>query len=388
MVSAVRPRANHYETLGLSPSASDYEIRAAFARMMGMFGAHPVVAATSVSAAFEVLRNPEKRRAYDKTLGLTAEPESGHWRVGGVGWSTPGSTGAPWAPPARQETSREAPDKRHPVEAAEVPPAEPRLASFISSSLRDLARPVAPEVARDTAPPEPHILPSTTASPSVQPSLPAPPSAEREMVMDGEASPLDLRRPALIAVGAIAVAGLVGALAGASVGDMDQQPSPAKRGVTVPLPVAAAKASSELPSRLPAARVVERAVPAPRVAVAESAPAAGRLAMRQQDAATAAPTVGQIQSAGSELAVNAPAEEAAPVESRSAAPKAIAASLPLPNRVVARTIARIGYSCGTVVSTTSVEGAGPGVYKVACSSGETFHATPVRGRYRFRRAGQ
>ena len=80
MVTAVRSRSNHYETLGLAPSASDDDIRRAFARMMGMFGAHPVVAATSVSAAFEVLRNPAKRRAYDRAIGLVPEPSnSGHW---------------------------------------------------------------------------------------------------------------------------------------------------------------------------------------------------------------------------------------------------------------------------------------------------------------------
>jgi hypothetical protein len=78
----------------------------------------------------------------------------------------------------------------------------------------------------------------------------------------------------------------------------------------------------------------------------------------------------------------------AEAETETDAPKAVAAKLPLPNSVIARTIARIGYPCGSVVSTTSVEGAGAGVYKVACSSGATYQATPVRGRYRFRRAGQ
>jgi hypothetical protein len=62
----------------------------------------------------------------------------------------------------------------------------------------------------------------------------------------------------------------------------------------------------------------------------------------------------------------------------------VAASLPLPDAVVARTIERIGYSCGKV--TGAVAGASPGVYQVTCSSGDTYQATPVHGRYRFRRS--
>jgi hypothetical protein len=58
--------------------------------------------------------------------------------------------------------------------------------------------------------------------------------------------------------------------------------------------------------------------------------------------------------------------------------------MPLPNAVIARTIHRIGYACGKVASTSAVEGA-PGVYTVACTSGASYEATPVRGRYRFRR---
>ena len=64
-----------------------------------------------------------------------------------------------------------------------------------------------------------------------------------------------------------------------------------------------------------------------------------------------------------------------------------AASMPLPNRVIARTIHRIGYSCGEVASTTAVEGS-PGVFKVSCTSGQAYQARPVGGRYHFRRWGK
>jgi hypothetical protein len=74
----------------------------------------------------------------------------------------------------------------------------------------------------------------------------------------------------------------------------------------------------------------------------------------------------------------AAAEDAAPVQ-------AIPASLPLPNRVVARTIEKIGYACGQVASTSAVEGS-PGVFNVTCTSGHSYRAAPVRGRYRFRRS--
>ena len=63
--------------------------------------------------------------------------------------------------------------------------------------------------------------------------------------------------------------------------------------------------------------------------------------------------------------------------------KAAAATLPVAATVMARTIERIGYACGSVASATPAEAAG--VYKVTCTSGDTYRAAPVHGRYRFRR---
>jgi hypothetical protein len=80
-----------------------------------------------------------------------------------------------------------------------------------------------------------------------------------------------------------------------------------------------------------------------------------------------------VVAASDPLAVDAPAAQP------------VAASLPLPNSVIARTIERIGYSCGAVSSTAAVEGAAPGTFKVTCSSGQSYQAAPVRGRYHFRR---
>jgi hypothetical protein len=61
----------------------------------------------------------------------------------------------------------------------------------------------------------------------------------------------------------------------------------------------------------------------------------------------------------------------------------VAASLPLPRAVIARTIGRIGYPCGAVASASA--GEAPGVFTVTCTSGHSYRAAPVHGRYHFRR---
>ena len=83
--------------------------------------------------------------------------------------------------------------------------------------------------------------------------------------------------------------------------------------------------------------------------------------------------------AASESAPAAPVEEAA---AEAPAPAVAEAKLPLSNAVIARTIGRIGYACGEVASTSAVEG---GAFKVTCTSGASYRAAPVRGRYHFRR---
>jgi len=63
MASSVRPRPNYYDVLGLSPAATQEDIGRAFAKGMGLFGAHPAAAAAQLSIAFETLRDPARRRA-------------------------------------------------------------------------------------------------------------------------------------------------------------------------------------------------------------------------------------------------------------------------------------------------------------------------------------
>jgi hypothetical protein len=90
-------------------------------------------------------------------------------------------------------------------------------------------------------------------------------------------------------------------------------------------------------------------------------------------------------------ALQAPAPTAAGqavIEPAVAEPTDSVAAMPLSNKAIARTMQRIGYACGRVTSTAAVEGAAPGVFRVTCTSGYSYQATPVRGRYRFRRLGR
>jgi hypothetical protein len=72
-----------------------------------------------------------------------------------------------------------------------------------------------------------------------------------------------------------------------------------------------------------------------------------------------------------------PAEETRLVE-------AAAKNLPLSHAAIAHTIGRIGYPCGRVASTSQILG---GMFKVTCTSGDSYRAAPVHGRYRFKRLG-
>ena len=137
--------------------------------------------------------------------------------------------------------------------------------------------------------------------------------------------------------------------------------------------------------------LVEAAEPVAEAGFAAvAAPAAAQAAPRQRTIRRAAPAVEPVveQPARSIAEQNRFAREsiaqALATEPLAAdAPQPVAASMPLSNATVARTIERIGYRCGSVSSTTAGESAG--VYNVTCSSGQSFQAKPVRGRYHFRK---
>jgi hypothetical protein len=92
----------------------------------------------------------------------------------------------------------------------------------------------------------------------------------------------------------------------------------------------------------------------------------------------------QAQEQRAEDVPEIPTEQVAALASQAAEADDASAAMPLSNAVIARTIGRIGYSCGEVASTSAVDGS-PGVFKVTCTSGQTYRAAPVRGRYHFRR---
>jgi len=356
MVSSVRSRPNHYETLGLAPGAGDEEIRAAFARKMSAFRWHPAGSTAQICIAYETLRDPARRRDYDLTLGIIPKSAPRQW-----GFAVTPQRWAPFiaAPMAGVvEAAAPAAEPHVELEPEAEPAGEPRVASFIASSLRDLARPMATEPA-----PKP---PPRDAAVNV--------ALERhiEQVMSEEAAEeptFDWRRPALGVGGFVLAAGLIGTIAGMSVKD-DAQSAQAE-------PVAAI----ERPSAKP-----EAATPVAVSQVAatdeESEPGASvkpRASHRRPPAWAERQMKPVVEAAAEDPLAEAAGE---PLAQDPLAPQPAAAKLPLSDAVVARTIDRIGYECGEVAS-TAAEGASG--FAVTCTSGQTFHARKVRGRYRFSR---
>jgi hypothetical protein len=369
MVSAVRSRPTHYEMLGLAPTASSEEIARAFATEIGMFRVRAMGGVAEVSIAYETLRDPVRRRAYDASLGLAPEPEP-EPRDAATAWRD-GSQFFGLAPVrARPSHDKLPPPAAVPMEAQPRPEpvAEPKTASFIAASLRELADPA------------PH--PGIVAAPKPQPEPEATPKLDSHELRlgDAEERPVEWRRPATIIGGLVAAVVLGGGLLGWQAGHEPRQLDPA---MTAPLPA---------PKPLPVAVSPPAAIAsAPVYRVAEAQPQPRRrprvaVASARGTRVPAPPATSQPQFAEGTQAADTPPEAIATTQA--AAPstpvETVAAAMPLSNATVARTIHKIGYACGQVASTSAVEGGG---YKVTCTSGHSYEAKPVRGRYRFRRLG-
>jgi hypothetical protein len=363
MASTVKARPNHYETLGLKPTARDDEIKEAFARQMRLPHRMPEIA--QIGIAFDTLRHPSKRRAYDEAMGLTARPQPRQWAF---------IAQARWAPIAVKPMDRAA--------ATEASFLEPRAIAEPEPHITTAPEPKAPEPRLVRSLPEwvrePEIV-AEAGEGGFEPKLPEfltglRAQAKRSRNADGHA--VDWKYPLVAVGGVVLTVALLGAWAGMTAGSDVEA---AQAAVTVALP---------------------KARPHPKVAAAAPAPVAEtqpdwldragssasrikRIASRQQPRAWAPKQVIESPAGESELAEAVPD----PLAPEPTAAAVVAASMPLPNKVIAHTLERIGYACGEVSSAVAAEGARPGVYNITCSSGQTYQATPVHGRYRFRRSG-
>lgn len=373
MVVTVASR-NHYATLGLTPRATAGEIAQAFAREMSALRIRPVGGITQVCIAYETLRNPTKRRAYDQSLGLDPKPAplkqfptiAGQWRI----------AAGPVTEPA---------DHIEAPAADTPPPTEPDSSSL---AVLHLAHP-APEPSFSEARSVPvagmEEMPRTqpVREPSFSAARSSPVSGAKE-VQPAEAVPIEWKRTAATGGALVAAVAFLGAWAGLeSVNDPVAEQVEETATVRVPparaaeTPAATESQSPQSPVRDADDELDERrtaSVPAPAVPetpVRETAVAAGRPTdwTKVEVAQPDAPADGAVVA------------DPAPVDT-------VEASMPLSNRVIARTIERIGYACGQVASTSAVAGGGAGVFRINCTSGQSYQASPVNGRYRFRRWGR
>lgn len=347
MTGRVRSRLNHYEVLGVSPTAAGDELADAFARLGNVFRPHAFGGLAELCIAYETLRDPIRRRAYDAAIGLERKPNLPNLVAGArqaliaQGPVTAGAAMAqPLAPPA------ETPPRSEPL----TKPALPLGPGADSQARRE------PRIGRGDAP-----------------------RLALEEELGIETSPIDLKRTLTILGTVVVATCLLGGLAGwwsaSGVGETAQPENTVS--VTLPpaKPLAAPYAQETALALVPSVPKAQIASPKPAVAASTSP---DRNPIVSEHAAVAE----QLQEGDADPSLGGQTVEQAPTTSSAAA------AMPLADRVIARTIQRIGYSCGSVASTVPVESEAPGVYKVICSSGQSYQARPVNGRYHFRRWGK
>lgn len=386
MGSTARTQSNHYQTLAIDPAASNDQIVEAFSSQMRNARVRPdmsVARLAQLSVAYETLRDPQKRRAYDAALGLKPEltkPQPAvHLAFGGA--TILDRLNRVSEPPASVVPR---PERSVPVQ----PAAESRVAGFIAASVRAPAKRMEPESARQ---PAPQASPESSPEPAIDP-------AQAFQAADFEIKP---GRLSIGQAGATAGAGIIGAAVLAFAlavpsGNPDRltsESTQAQSALTVPLP-AASVAENHLAAVQPAVTKTAEA----RAAKDDGdrlPPAADTLSLTSTEAteepaesrAPAQPAVALVgNDGGTAVAEPQPAQTSSDAAADAAPAVTTSAALPLPESTIARTIQRIGYGCGRVVSATGVEGS-DGVFKITCSSGDTYRAAPVAGRYHFRRWG-
>ncbi|MES2120408.1 MAG: hypothetical protein V4513_07510 [Pseudomonadota bacterium] len=334
MSSAVQSRPDLYALLGLKPTASADDIGRAFVREMRSAKPRRFGGLAQLGMAYETLRDPARRRAYDESIGVRKErPKAPAPYVSCAMFVRPPSTYADH---------------------------QPRLAT--------------------ATPPAPIAAPAP-AMPKVAPKRPVSRIEVRaaQSWQDENDQPAELNRTVAIVGALTLVVAVAGAWAGMKSGQEAQAVQP-NGPVTARLPKATpAQARAETESGavqpvtavrpLPVARPVERRRVLSIAAPPPAPPRPGPERSVAEQNQFARNSIAQAVAAEPEMV-----ETQAPI---------VSASMPLPDRTIARTIERIGYRCGSVYGTAA--GATAGVFTVTCSSGQSFQARPVRGRYRFRR---
>jgi hypothetical protein len=366
MATAVKARPNHYEVLGLERGATPDEIARAFAGRMRL-GAKSVGATAQLCTAYETLRDPERRRAYDQSLD--PKPETSPWGIAASPWSGGPymmSAAASPAPPAapRSRPERPAPFIAAPLREPVGTDPSPSRAQELLRRLEEQRRPAAPAYREPEQARAPEPKPDAELE-QVIAEIRTVGRTERDSLHTADSRGFAWRRPAMAFGGLVVGVGVLGAVAGLSVAGHEQAVQ--ANAVSVALPRAKPAAVADVPAPEPApvadAQLEWRARPA--VAVRPRTPVAQRV----------------VEDAPVETAAQPSFEEAAAAEAPTAA-----AQMPLPAAVVSRTIERIGYPCGGVASAIPVEGSA-GAFTVTCTSGHSYRAAPVRGRYHFRRLG-
>lgn len=387
MGSSVKSRPNHYQTLGLEPLASADEISDAFARKMSLFQADPLGAAAQICIAYETLRDPNKRREHDRLLGLAPErkPQVPQWRyaVAQPRWAPLIASAERNSETALQGETARIPEPQVTAPSQPETSVDPRLAA-IAASVRELAKPAV----RDTLP----RLQPQRAQPvqaQIRPDMPLEEvidhirsvgRAEKERLHSVRAA-FDWKRP-VVTLGALVVgAGVFGAMAGLSLkGDEAPAQSDAARSHFHALPRHDPQLAQLSPPVGLFADMPSRAQVGRRVSTSKG----HRPLSRERRASLFEQQIVQ-NLAVPDASANGQPDKVATDQTAGEAAAKTPASLPLSRAVIARTIERIGYPCGEVAATTAAEAEAAGVFKVTCTSGHTYRATPVAGRYHFRR---
>ena len=361
MVGTVSVQPTHYAVLGLNPGASTAEIAAAFERELRRPRRFGDLA--DISAAFETLRDPIRREAYDAALGLTQKwqpkPTSGAVRAAFLcpASGDPLERGALALFPLAESAPQRQPD----------PAPQPVLAEPAPTPVSGAATPRVD----DWSPTQP-VVPLTLVSAEPPPSVELEDIERTGELVNGSNA---WRRPAVALGGLVAGVVLLGAWAGWEAGNDGEQQLRAtvKMPLSTPEPQASSGAATAAPSSGSEAANGDRLQAPP--------PAAPHVERPRTEPPGEVPEEDRLSAIEDVLGATAPQ---AAVPQAEAPPAPSSAAMPLSNRAIAGTLARIGYACGEVASTSTVEGAG-GVFKITCTSGQSYLATRVRGRYRFRR---